>query len=128
MKFLLLALTVLIGALFVTPRAYANEENVSNTTNDQNQAAVLLTEPVTINDRWSNINQTNNFKQTADSISIKQQRECQNINPLDFISDADTILKQCQKQTNNQTSPTEPIEYLKVPRLDSGINVTVTKF
>jgi sortase (surface protein transpeptidase) len=53
------------------------------------------------------------------------------MNPLEFINNPESFFKQCQQPTNTQTSQsTDPIEYLKVPELDSGtgISVTVTKF
>ncbi|MEH2237718.1 hypothetical protein [Nostoc sp.] len=139
MKSSSITLVVVISALALTQSAYANQENVPMTTtgdavnepfHDRNQAGVLLTEPATINTTWSNfIGQTNNPKQTAESISLVPERGCQKINPLEFINNPDAFFKQCQKPTNIPSSQsTEPIEYLKVPKLDSGISVTVTKF
>ena len=130
MKLSSIILVVVISAFALPQSAYANQENVPITTGDRNQAGVLLTEPATINTTWSNFTgQTNNPKQTAESISLVQEGGCQKINPLEFINNPDAFFKQCQKSTNTQTSQsTEPIEYLKVPKLDSGISVTVTKF
>ncbi|WP_373525593.1 hypothetical protein [Nostoc sp.] len=138
MKSSFIVLVVVISALAVTQTAYANQENVPIPTSDalnepfhyRNQAEVLLTEPATITTTWSNfIGQTNNLKQAAESISAVQERGCQNLNPLEFINNPGDFFKQCQKPTNTQSSQnTEPIEYLKVPKLDSGISVTVTKF
>ncbi|MEH1904581.1 MAG: hypothetical protein V7L04_25040 [Nostoc sp.] len=139
MKSSCITLVVVISALALSQSAYANQENVPMTTGDapkelfhdrNQQAGVLLTEPATINTTWSNfIGQTNNPKQTTESISLVRERGCQNINPLQFIKNPDAFFKQCQKPTNIQSSQsTEPIEYLKVPKLDSGISVTVTKF
>ncbi|MEH2362874.1 hypothetical protein [Nostoc sp.] len=136
MKSSSITLVVVISALALPQSAYANPENVPMTTADapkerfhdrNQQAGVLLTQPATINTTWSNfIGQTNNSKHTAESISLVRERGCQNINPLEFIKNPDAFFKQCQKPTNTQSS--EPIEYLKVPKLDSGISVTVTKF
>ncbi|MBN3943670.1 MAG: hypothetical protein V7L21_32720 [Nostoc sp.] len=127
MKSSSMILAVVISALTLSQSAYANQENVPITIGDRNQAGVLLTEPATINARWSNfIEQTNNPKQTAESISLMQERGCQKINPLEFINNPSAFFKQCQEPTKTQS--TEPIEYLKVPKLDSGISVTVTKF
>ncbi|MBD2563026.1 hypothetical protein ACEYW6_21975 [Nostoc sp. UIC 10607] len=127
MKSSSITLVFVISALALPQSAYANEENVPI---DRNQAEVLLTEPATINATWSNfIGETNNPKQTAESISLVQDRGCQKINPLEFINNPEAFFKQCQKPTNTQSSQsTEPIEYLKVPKLDSGISVTVTQF
>ncbi|MEH2000461.1 MAG: hypothetical protein V7L00_17225 [Nostoc sp.] len=138
MKSSSITLIVVISALALPQCAYANQENVLMTTGDaakepfhyRNQAGVLLTQLATINTTWSNfIGQTNNPKQTAESISLVRERGYQNINPLEFIKNPDAFFKQCQKPTNIQSSQsTEPIEYLKVPKLDSGISVTVSKF
>ncbi|MEH2046354.1 hypothetical protein [Nostoc sp.] len=120
-------LVIMIRALTLSQSAYANQENVRMTISDREQARVLLTEPATINTTWTNfIGQTNNPKPTAESISLMQERGCQKINPLEFINNPSAFFKQCQEQTKTQS--TEPIEYLKVPKLDSGISVTVTKF
>ncbi|MEH2035270.1 hypothetical protein [Nostoc sp.] len=125
MKSSSIILAVVISALTLSQRAYANQENVPITIGDR--VGVLLTEPATINATWSNfIGQTNNPKQTAESISLMQERGCQKINPLEFINNPSAFFKQCQEPTKTQS--TEPIEYLKVPKLDSGIRVTVTKF
>ncbi|MEH1811676.1 hypothetical protein [Nostoc sp.] len=127
MKSSSIILAVVISALTLSQRAYANQENVPITIGDRDRVGVLLTEPATINATWSNfIGQTNNPKQTAESISLMQERGCQKINPLEFINNPSAFFKQCQEPTKTQSS--EPIEYLKVPKLDSGIRVTVTKF
>ncbi|WP_414514343.1 hypothetical protein [Nostoc sp. PCC 9305] len=127
MKSSSIILAVVISALTLSQRAYANQENVPITMDDRDRVGVLLTEPATINATWSNfIGQTNNPKQAAESISLMQERGCQKINPLEFINNPSAFFKQCQEPTKTQS--TEPIEYLKVPKLDSGIRVTVTKF
>ncbi|MBD2242051.1 hypothetical protein [Nostoc sp. FACHB-888] len=141
MKFSSLTLVVVISALTLSQTAYANQENVPIITTDdapmepfhyRNQAGVLLTKPATINATWSNfIGQTNNPKQTAESILLVQEQVCEKMNPLEFINNPESFFKQCQQPTNTQTSQSnEPIEYFKVPKLDSGtgISVTVTKF
>ena len=130
MKLSSITLVFVISTLALPQSVYANQENAPMITGDYNQAGVLLTEPATINTTWSNFTgQTNNPKETAESILLVQEQGCQKINPLEFINNPGAFFKQCQKPTNTQTSQsTEPIEYLKVPKLDSGISVTVTKF
>lgn len=130
MKIASITLFVVINALTLHQSVYANQENVPITTGERNPARVLLTEPAMINTAWSNfIGQSNNPRQAAESISLMQEEGCQKINLLEFINNPDTFFKQCQKSINTQTSQiTEPIEYLKVPKLDYGISVTVTKF
>ncbi|MCC5627319.1 hypothetical protein LC613_03730 [Nostoc sphaeroides CHAB 2801] len=130
MKLSSITLVVVISAFALPQSAFANQENVPITTDDYNQAGILLTEPATINTTWSNFTgQSNNPKQTAESILLEQEGGCKKINPLEFINNPGAFFKECQKPTNTQTSQSsEPIEYLKVPKLDSGISVTVTKF
>ncbi|OYD99635.1 hypothetical protein CDG77_00380 [Nostoc sp. 'Peltigera membranacea cyanobiont' 213] len=138
MKSSFISLVVVIGVLVLPQSVYANQDNVPIATGDalkqqfpaRNQAGALLTEPATITTTWSNFTgQTNNPKQTAESISLVQERGCQKINPLEFINNPGAFFKECQKPTNIPSSQsTEPIEYFKVPKLDSGISVTVTKF
>ncbi|MHC5597761.1 MAG: hypothetical protein ACYTXC_17780 [Nostoc sp.] len=131
MKSSFIILLVVISTLSLPQSADANQENVPMTTGDRNHAEVLLTQPATINTTWSNfIGQTNNSKQTAESISLVREPECPKINPLELIKNPEAFFKQCQHPTNTQSSQSEPIEYLKVPKLDSGtgISVTVSKF
>ncbi len=130
MKSSSITLVIVIGVLALPQSAYGNQENVPIITSDRNQAGVLLTEPATINTTWSNfIGRTNNPKQTTESISLVQEQGCQKINPLEFINNPEAFFKQCQKPENTQSSQSsEPIEYFKVPKLDSGISVTVTQF
>jgi len=140
MKSSFITLVVVISTLFLPQSVYANQENIPIVTvdadapeepfHDRNQAGVLLTEPATITTTWSNFTgQTNNPKQTAESVSLVQERGCQKMSPLEFINNPDAFFKECQKPANTQSSQTtEPIEYFKVPKLDSGISVTVTKF
>jgi hypothetical protein len=130
MKSSCIILVVVITALALPQSAHANQENVPITIGDRNQAEVLLTEPATINTTWSNFTgQTNNPKETTESILLVQERGCQKINPLEFINNPEAFFKQCQKPANTQSyQSTEPIEYFKVPKLDSGISVTVTQF
>ncbi|MBH8554071.1 hypothetical protein I8751_17205 [Nostocaceae cyanobacterium CENA357] len=131
MKYPLLSLLTVISAIAFAHPAYANEENLPHIITERHQAAVLVTEPVTINGGTNNaFDRIDNLKQVAEEIGSARAGECPKMNPLDFINNPAAILKQCQQQTNNPNPQrtAEPIEYFKVPRLDSGISVTVTKF
>ncbi|MDZ8050601.1 MAG: hypothetical protein RMX68_021595 [Aulosira sp. ZfuVER01] len=146
MKYSLLLLLVIISAIAGNNSAYAQQENllptrikpnvpavILPTTDDLNQAANLLTEPVTINSDWKNviIQPNNNLIPTNTKITVVQEQGCQKMNPLDFLENPGAAFEKCQQLNNNQTPPprsSEPIEYLKVPKLDSGISVTVTQF
>ncbi len=129
MKFLSLSLIVTIAALSVTPSAYANPVVMRSVKQSGNQAASLVTQPATISGKWSDrTNQTNYLQlNTNSTISVLRDQGCVT-NPLELIQNPALIFQQCQKQTNNPIPYTEQNEYFKVPKLDSGINVTVTKF
>jgi hypothetical protein len=133
MKCLFTALVVVIGALAVTSQAYANAENVPSVTDSSDRANVLVIEPATINNNWSNIIDRNeHLKQTPDSISLIREQGCEQSDPLELIKNPGAILKKCEKEKNNpiseRTDDLNLIEYFKVPELESGISVTVTKF
>ncbi|OUL24572.1 hypothetical protein [Nostoc sp. 106C] len=130
MKSAPLALAVIIGALTISQSAYANQKNSPTATSQGNQAAVLVTKPVTLTSKWSySINRNNTFKTTTNSIALEQERGCKNLNPFEILKNPNILFQQCQQPTHQQTAQlAEPIEYLKVPRLDSGIKVTVSKF
>lgn len=128
MKSAPLALTVIIGALTITQSAYANQKNSPTATD--NQAAVLATKPVSVAGKWSfAINRNNNFKPTTNSIALEPETGCKKVNPFEIIKNPNILFKQCQQPTNYEPSlMAEPIEYFKVPPLDSGIKLTVSKF
>ncbi|HIK08345.1 MAG TPA: hypothetical protein IGS40_27320 [Trichormus sp. M33_DOE_039] len=126
MKYFYISLVGVISAIAVSQSAYANEEILLEIINERHEAATLLTEPVSINSQWNN---SNNLQNTTTSISVAQDPGCQNFNPLEFLENPDAIVKKCQELKNNQIPQrTEPVDYLKVPRLDSGLQLTVTKF
>lgn len=136
MRRLLTALFVIMSTSVVAHPALANEENVSPAVTNNGQAAVLVTQPATINSGTVTVtDQTNNLRKVSDSIGVVRESQCKKINPLELIKSPGNTFKQCLEETNkqadqiNQTSqPTEQFEYFKVPKLESGVNVTVTKF
>jgi hypothetical protein len=130
MKYFYISLVLVMSAIAVSQTAYANQENPLEITSERHEAAALLTEAVTINSQWNNsINQTNNLQDTASSLTVVQEQGCKNFNPLEFLENPDAILKKCQESASKQIPQrTEPVDYLKVPRLDSGWKLTVTKF
>ncbi|MCM0590251.2 MAG: hypothetical protein HEQ35_14675 [Gloeotrichia echinulata IR180] len=130
MKSSAVALVIVISPLAMTESVYANQENVPSTIGERNQAEVLVTEPATLSDKWNYVaDQTDNSTQNPNSIVILREQGCPKFNPLDLIKNPSGIFKPCPLSTNIRTSQsTEPIEYLKVPRLDSGLSITVTKF
>ena len=146
MKYSILFFLVIMSAIASIKSAYAQQQNLfttpiesyqpavtAPTIEDPNQAANLFTEPATIDSTWQNINiqPTNSLIPTNNKISVVQEQGCQKMNPLEFLENPSAAFEKCQQLNNNQTPPprsSEPIEYLKVPKLDSGINFTVTQF
>ncbi|NMG06880.1 hypothetical protein [Brasilonema sp. UFV-L1] len=116
--------------------AFANQENISSPITNHRRAAALVTQPATIHNGIVNsTDQTNNLRKISESIVVVRESKCKNLNPLEVIKSPGNTLQQCLEETKNQASqinqtsqPTEAFEYFKVPKLDSGINVTVTKF
>jgi hypothetical protein len=112
----------MIGAVTTTQSADAKPSQ-------PNQAAALVTQPATINSQWNHSFDQNNLKQTAESIPVVREQGCKTISPLELLNDAEAVIKECEKPTNNPIPRNgEPVEYLKVPRLDSGLSVTVSEF
>ncbi|MDZ7956449.1 MAG: hypothetical protein RMY34_00820 [Aulosira sp. DedQUE10] len=130
MKSYPLALAVVIGALTITQSAYANQKNVPSVTSQSHQAAVLATKPVSLIGKWGySLNQNNNFSATGKTIELEPDRGCKNFNPFDILKNPNILFTPCQQPTTKTTAQlSEPIEYFKVPPLDSGIKVTVSKF
>ncbi|MFN6559786.1 MAG: hypothetical protein RMY28_008255 [Nostoc sp. ChiSLP01] len=130
MKSFSIPLVLVLSALAIPQSAYGNEENVPNATGDRNEAQALLTQPATINTKWRNFSgQTLNLRPTSQSISGVQDQECAKINPLEILNNPESFFKECPQLTNARRNQNyEPVEYFKVPKLDSGIKLTVTQF
>ncbi|WP_445636115.1 hypothetical protein NSTC745_00955 [Nostoc sp. DSM 114161] len=137
MKSFSIPLMLVLSALAIPQSAYGNEENVPNATGDaygglrqRNEAQALLTQPATINTKWRNFSgQTLNLRPTSQSISGVQDQECAKINPLEILNNPESFFKECPQLTNARRNQNyEPVEYFKVPKLDSGIKLTVTQF
>lgn len=133
MKYSPLALFIVISAFVFAQSADANQNNVLSTTDElgeRHRAEVLLTEPATLTGKWNRVTEQNdNSQQNPHGIVVVRDKECQKPNPLDLLKDPSAIFKPCPLPTNNRNVEiTEPVEYLKVPRLDSGLSVTVTNF
>jgi hypothetical protein len=130
MKFPPVFLCIVISAIAMTPSAYANQEILPSSIGDNNQAANLFTEPASIDGSWHfTTNPGDDSQQTTDSVLVVREPGCKKINPLDLINNPGAFFEQCQAATNEPIPHTgEPVDYLKVPRLDSGLNLTVTQF
>ena len=139
MKYSVIVLAIAIGMLCLDKNANANQEIVtpgmSNSHKDNrpkeesNSAILLLTEPATITKQWDNNKQTNNLQQTGNSFLNVTDNKCNKINPVALIENPTDFFKECPQPTDNTNNPyTQPVEYLKIPKLDRGIKVPVSKF
>lgn len=90
-----------------------------------NQAANLVTEPATISNKW-NLG-VNNALSNDTNLQVSEP-ECQKINPLDYLNNPEAFFQPCSADNRLNPQNFEPIEYLKVPPLDSGLSITVTNF
>jgi hypothetical protein len=125
MKLYLLTLATLVSAIAITPSADAKPKPTAAITGERNQAANLVTEAATITSKWNIVrDKTNN----SDGSLRVSDPECKKIKPLEYINNPETFFQPCSATNNPNRQSYEPIEYLKVPRLDSGLSVTVTNF
>ena len=108
--------TMLISTLMISS-AYSQVKG--------NQAANLATEAATIENKWNIV--TGNPITNDSSFKISDP-ECKKINPIEYLNRPETFFKSCETTITPHSQNYEPIEYLKVPELDSGITVTVTNF
>jgi hypothetical protein len=132
MKRPLVALAVVISAIALARPVHAQQENIDPIMIERHEASALITEPVTINSGRDNaISRARSLRQIADSIGrVREEKGCKNIKPLEILNDPEAAIKECEKRTDNQTPQRngEPVDYLKIPRLDSGVRLTVTQF
>jgi hypothetical protein len=123
MKFFPVGLCVVISAIAISQSAYANQADAPTTNGEGNHAAALMTAPATINSNW------NGSKQTTQPVVVLREQGCKKINPLDLIKNPAAFFEQCQSPTNSQNQQSsDPVDYLKVPKLDSGVNLRLTEF
>ena len=123
MKLPFLILTFLLCELFAHRSINAKPQLVPNVEVEHNQSADLITQPITIDSYWQQIPQVN----SEPYFSISNPK-CKKINPLDYIKDPESFLKLCPNTNNSNRKPYEPVEYLKVPPLDSGIKIKLGDF
>ncbi|MBD2663292.1 hypothetical protein B6N60_03160 [Richelia sinica FACHB-800] len=132
-----LAVFIISSLWTYSAKANENHQNIINpdpntpeqtTTNQGNQAENLLTQPATIDSKWQSESPQNYLQQKADSIPVVRQEECAKINPIEYLNNPEKFFKECPNTNNQNRQAGEPVEYLKVPRLDSGIKVNVGEF
>ncbi|HEY9800405.1 MAG TPA: hypothetical protein V6D25_08605 [Leptolyngbyaceae cyanobacterium] len=130
--FFILVLAGVAAISYVPLKAIAQEgtspKNLQEATIERHEAAALTTQPATINGQWNSVtSQPQNLQ--GNSIPLEQKKGCESLSPFDILNNPNAILKECVNPTDNRSPQNvEPIEYFKVPGLDSGVKVNVTKF
>lgn len=131
MKYPGIALAV-VGAIALIRPVYAQQADPSLLIIERHEAATLITEPITINSSTlNNSDRTRTLRQVANSIGrVTEEKGCKNIKPLEILNNPEAAIKECEKVNNTQPAQRngEPVDYLKTPRLDSGVSLTVTQF
>ncbi|MDP5018280.1 MAG: hypothetical protein NWQ43_13435 [Dolichospermum sp.] len=112
--------------------ANAKPQPVSNVIIENSQAANLITQPVTINSYWNHVLKLNAELPLSVSDSLGNDDgvmpKCKKINPLNYINNPESFFQSCQEENNSNRRLYEPVEYLKVPSLDSGIKIKLGDF
>ncbi|WP_353929034.1 hypothetical protein WJM97_11915 [Okeanomitos corallinicola TIOX110] len=116
--------TIVINTVTIT-KVYSQTKSVQGATNKGSPATNLVTEAASINNKWNYVKEDSETKNTSFTI---RDPECKKINPLDYLDNPEKFFKPCVSTKDLDPKNYEPIEYLKVPRLDSGLSVTVTNF
>lgn len=131
MKCPLITLAV-VGAIALVRPVHAQQAEIDPLTIERHEAATLIIEPITINNSAINASdRASTLRQIANSIGrVSEEKGCKNIKPLDILNDPEAAIKECEKPSNSQPAQRngEPVDYLKTPRLDSGVRLTVTQF
>ncbi|WP_413199838.1 hypothetical protein [Nostoc piscinale] len=134
MKRPFITLAVIVSAIALAhPVQAQQQEELAPLTIESREAATLITEPITINSSAvSNSDRAQALRQIANTIgSVREEKGCKNIKPLEILNDPEAAIRECEKPNNSQPNQRngEPVDYLKVPRLDSGgVSLTVTQF
>ncbi|MBE9057882.1 hypothetical protein [Sphaerospermopsis sp. LEGE 08334] len=125
MKFSLLTSAFVIAGLAICSSADAKPKQGSNVTSKPNQAANLVTKTATISSQWNFVSDTAINNDPGLKVT---DPECKKINPLQYLNNPETFFQSCSATNNPNYQDYEPIDYLKVPRLDLGLSVTVSNF
>jgi hypothetical protein len=110
MKYSLFVLSVIVATYSFPKITYANP------------ADALVTKPATI-DNWYVFT----GEQKNRSTSVYRQ-QCKNSGILNYIKNPDAFFQACPDAGKKLPPSYEPVGETKIPHLDSGVSVTVTKF
>jgi hypothetical protein len=134
MKHSFTTLIVLLGAIALTQRAYANEVNVPAHESTPGKAAALETKPATINHNSNTTDEISRLNQVTNSIPAVHNQPSLSVSPFDFLKNPSGTIKHFLDEKPNQTQQPIVIDPLAVPKppLDNSnrgsINVTVSHF
>jgi hypothetical protein len=121
MKLTVLLLGIVINIFTFSLTAHASQEPVSSSESGENQAINLVTEPVTIKSSWDQNNENH-------AVLFKRDAGCEQKGILDYLKNPQTLFQECPEITNPSSRTIEPVGETKLPHLNSGVSVTVTKF
>jgi hypothetical protein len=71
---------------------------------------------------------TDQMSQAVEAIPSASSRAPQPINPFDALKDPSATLKRFLDQTPPPPPPLDPLEFFKIPGLDSGLTLNVVNF
>jgi hypothetical protein len=120
MKYSLLVLGIIIGTHSFLQNAYAGQ--VKTFPVQPNQASNLVTKPASIDDWYVS---TGEEKNTS---IIVRRKECKKSSILNYVKNPDAYFQACPDAGKKITPSYEPVGETKIPHLNSGLSVTVTKF
>ena len=132
MKYLTLALSLMLNVGAMTHKADANVVNVPYNETAPGQATALITQPVTVNSGIIDFSEQNNgIKPISNSIATVHGQLSQSINSVEFFKNPSPAVQQFFSEKPNQTYQfVEPLSVSKVAPFDSNIteiNVTLTR-
>lgn len=131
-SFFILVLAGVAAISYLPSKAIAQDgtspKNLQEGIIERHEAEALTTQPATINSQWNSVtSQSRNLR--GNSIPLEQKKGCESLSPLDILNNPNALFQECVNPTDNRSPQNvEPVEYFKVPGLDSGVKVNVTKF
>jgi len=120
MKYSLFVLGIIIATHGFLQNAYAGEAKTFPV--QPNQASSLVTKPASIHDWYVSTGEQKN------SSIIVRRKECKKSSILNYIKNPDAYFQACPDAGKATTTSYEPVGETKIPHLNSGLSVTVTKF
>jgi len=123
MKYSLLIFSLVVGIYSFSQGAFAQQVKESAPLTQVDPVPTLITQPATIDHNWQIYHKIDK----KDPLSFSQQK-CQKNGILNFIKDPNAFFAACPDAGKKVPPSYEPVGDTKIPPLDSGVSVTVTKF